>query len=214
MNSEKYLRKEICEIGTRLYMNGFVPANDGNISTRINENELLITPAGISKGFLKPNMLCKINMSGEIIKSNGFTPSSEIKVHLLIYKENTKVNAIIHAHPPFATAFAVAKIPLANPILPEMIYNIGVVPIVEYGMPSTDELSMVVAKYIQKYDALLLENHGTLSFSQDLLDSFFKTERIEYFAKILFLASTLVNDKRDINISKKEVEKILNLKKP
>ena len=150
-----------------MYASGFTPANNGNISVRISENEVLITPSGVSKGSLVPDTICKVNMKGDDILPNGITKSSETSTHLRIYMDRPDVKAVIHTHPPYATAFAVAKIPLDKPILPDVIFHFGDVPLVEYGMPTTEELADVVSKYDQKYSALLLENHGVLCYGKN-----------------------------------------------
>lgn len=209
MNNEKEFRIEICEIGKKLCVSGFTPANDGNISIRISENEVLITPAGVSKGSLVPDMICKVNMKGDDILPNGYVKSSETPTHLRVYRDRPDVKAVIHTHPPYATAFAVAKIPLDKPILPDVIFHIGDVPIVEYGMPSTEELANVVSKYDKKYDALLLENHGVLCFGENLINALHNTERLEYYAKIIFLSSKLSSN---IELHENEVKKIVEMK--
>lgn len=151
-------------------MNGFVAANDGNITVRISENEILATPTGVSKGFMTPDMICKVNLKGEVISaSEKYKPSSEIKMHLRVYEKREDVKSVVHAHPPYATSFAIAGIPLDKPIMPEAVISLGSVPIAEYGTPSINEIPDVVEKYLDYYDAVLLENHGALTYGADLL---------------------------------------------
>lgn len=192
-----------------MYASGFTPANNGNISVRISENEVLITPSGVSKGSLLPDTICKVNMKGDDILPNGITKSSETPTHLRIYMDRPDVNAVIHTHPPYATAFAVAKIPLDKPILPDVIFHFGDVPLVEYGMPTTEELADVVSKYDQKYNALLLENHGVLCYGENLIIALHKTERLEYYARTIFLSSKLSSS---IELHENEVQKIVEMK--
>ena len=190
--NESEIRELMCEIGRRVYQNGFVAANDGNFSVKLSDDKFLCTPAGVSKGFMTPNMLCIVDRTGKTIQSEGkFKPSSEIKMHLRIYKDRGDVGGVVHAHPPYATAFAIAGIPLTDPILPEAIISLGIVPIAEYGIPSTEEIPEKIAKYLNEYDAMLLENHGALTYSSDLMQAYYKMESLEYYAKLLFLTKQL-----------------------
>ena len=134
MNSPYEIKKEICEIGRRIYEKGFVAANDGNISVKVGPNEFYCTPTGVSKGYMTPDMIIRIDGEGKKIEGK-LNPSSEIKMHLRVYRDRPDVNAVVHAHPPTATAFAVANIPLDKYILPEAILTVGTVPICEYGTP-------------------------------------------------------------------------------
>ena len=144
MVNEYEIKKQICEIGKRIYDKGMVAANDGNISVKLNDNEFLCTPTGVSKGFMTPEFICKVDRDGKVIQANkGFKPSSEIKMHMRVYKERPDVNSVVHAHPMYATGFAIAGIPLTQPIMPEAVIALGCVPIAEYGTPSTDRKSVV-----------------------------------------------------------------------
>ncbi|HZK21360.1 MAG TPA: class II aldolase/adducin family protein [Oscillospiraceae bacterium] len=192
MLSEIEIKKQICEIGKRIYDKNMVAANDGNISVKINDNEYLCTPTGVSKGFMTPEYICKVDSNGTVIESNGdFRPSSEIKMHLRVYKERPDVNAVVHAHPLYATGFAIAGIPLTAPIMPEAVIFLGSVPIAEYGTPSTDEIPDAISKYLQSYDAVLLANHGALSFSDTLLNAYHKMESVEFYAQLLYISSQI-----------------------
>ena len=192
MPSEFEIKKQICEIGKRIYDKGFIAANDGNISVKLNPNEYLCTPTGVSKGFMTTDMICKVDATGEVLQSKeGCRPSSEIKMHLRVYKERPDVNSVVHAHPPYATSYAIVGIPLTEPIMPEAIIILGCVPIAEYGTPSTDEIPNAVAKYLQHYDAVLLENHGALSYAGDLLAAYHKMESLEFYAQLLFISNQI-----------------------
>ena len=192
MQNEYEIKKEICDIGRRIYNRNMVAANDGNISVKLNENEFLCTPTGVSKGFMTPEYICKVDRRGNLIQANGnFKPSSEIKMHMRVYEERPEVNSVVHAHPVYATSFAIAGIPLTQPIMPEAVIALGCVPIAKYGTPSTEEIPDAVSEYLQDYDAVLLENHGALSYSDTLLNAYHKMESVEFYAKLLFLSRQL-----------------------
>ncbi|SET18578.1 L-fuculose-phosphate aldolase [Natronincola peptidivorans] len=211
MFSEYEVKKQICEIGKRMYNSGFVAANDGNITVKINDKEILATPTGISKGFMTPDMICKVDMDGKVLAANGkYRPSSEIKMHIRVYKERADVNSVVHAHPPYATSFAIAGIPLTKPIMPEAVIALGCVPIAEYGTPSTEEIPDAVSKYLQHYDAVLLENHGALSYGADLTTAYHKMESLEFYAKLLCISTQLGGPKE---LSGAQVERLYELRK-
>ncbi|MDK2799074.1 MAG: L-fuculose-phosphate aldolase [Clostridiales bacterium] len=211
MFNEYEVRKQMCEIGQRIYNRGMVAANDGNFSVKISDNEFIATPTGVSKGFMNPSMLVKIDGDGKILASDGVhKPSSEIKMHLRVYKERPDINAVVHAHPMYATAFAIAGIPLTKPIMPEAIISLGCVPIAKYGMPSTTEIPDAVAEFLQNYDAVLLENHGALSYGTDLMNAYFKMESLEFYAQLLYLSTMLGGPKE---LPANEVERLYDLRK-
>ena len=192
MATEYEIKKQICEIGKRIYNRGMVASNDGNISVKLNDNEFLCTPTGVSKGFMTPEYICKVDAKGNVLQAyEGFKPSSEIKMHMRVYKERPDVNSVVHAHPVYATSFAIAGIPLTEPIMPEAVIALGCVPIAEYGTPSTEEIPDAVSKYLPYYDAVLLENHGALAFSDSLLNAYHKMESVEFYAELLFKSRQL-----------------------
>ena len=194
MTNEWELRKQIVEIGRRIWIRGYVASNDGNISVKLNENEVLTTPTGVSKGFMTTDMIIKCDRSGKVISGNrDYRPSSEVKMHLDIYKERPDIGSVVHAHPPYATSFAVAGIPLNKCVLPEAIIVIGAVPIAPYGLPSTMEIPDRARPFIQKSDAILLENHGALTLGSDLLNAYHKMETLEHTASIVWKAIQLGN---------------------
>ena len=202
---ENELKELICDIGRRIYTNSFVAANDGNITVKLSEREFLTTPTGISKGFLIPEMIVKVNEKGEVLEGT-YKPSSEVKVHLRVYQEREDVGAGVHAHPPYATTFSVAHIPLDTYILPEAICALGAVPIVPYAQPSTQELADRLIPYLQEYDAFILENHGTVTVGTDLIKAYYKTETLEYNAKITYLTKILG---RWNELPKEEIQKLI-----
>ena len=190
MKSPYEIKKEICEVGHRLYDKGFVAANDGNISVKINDHEFYCTPTGVSKGSLTPDMIIKVDENGNKLEGK-LNPSSEIKMHMRVYRERPDVTAVVHAHPPVATAFTVAGVELDQYILPEAVLTIGNVPTCKYGTPSTMEIPDSLEPFIQKHDAFLLENHGALTVGCNLTKAFFIMEEVEFNAKICKYAMEL-----------------------
>ncbi len=194
MQNEWELKKQIVEIGKRIWTRGYVASNDGNITVLLNENELLTTPTGVSKGFMTTDMIIKCDRNGKVISgSSNYRPSSEVKMHLEVYKERPDIKSVVHAHPPYATSFAVAGIPLDKCVLPEAIIVIGAVPIAPYGLPSTMEIPDKIRPFIKNSDAILLENHGALTFGTDLLNAYHKMETLEHTANIVWKAIQLGN---------------------
>lgn len=208
MHSEYQIKQDIVEVGRRIYTKGFVAANDGNISVRMSENEVLTTPTGVSKGYMSVDMIIKVDMAGRKI-SGDLKPSSELKMHLDVYKNRPDVKSVLHAHPPTATAFAVAGIPLNKPILPEVVITLGSCPIAKYGTPSTDEIPDNIRDHLQKHDAVLLENHGALTIGTSVFDALFKMENIEHFAKVSLIARQLGGENE---IPAIEVEKLIKVR--
>jgi len=182
------------DIGHRLWAGGYVAANDGNMSVRIGRDELLITPTGVSKGFMTRDMIIRMTMNGRIVSpGNKYRPSSEYRMHVQVYKERDDISSVIHAHPPYCTAFAVAGIPLNKCALPEAVLTLGAVPVATYGTPSTQELPDSIKDYIKKGEAILLANHGALTAGVDLLNAWQRMETLEHTAKIMHLAMGLGN---------------------
>ena len=187
MKSELDIKKEMCEIGKRVYDRGMVASNDGNFSVKLNDNEYLCTPTGVSKGFMTPEYICKVDAKGNILEANeGFRPSSEIKMHMRIYEKRPDVKAVVHAHPMYATTFAIAGKPLMEPIMPEAVIFLGGVPLAKYGTPSTMEIPDAVEAFLEDYDAVLLENHGALTYSDSLLNAYHKMESVEFYARLMY----------------------------
>lgn len=201
-------KADIIHVGRRMYERGYVASNDGNISVRLSEDRLLVTMTGVSKGFLTPEQLIVIDYDGNVI-SGRFKPSSEIKMHLMVYQERSDVNGVAHAHPPTATGFSVAGIPLTECLLPEVIVALGSVPIVEYGLPGTMELVEPIRKYVHDYDAYLLENHGALTIGPDVINAYHKMETMEHFANIALTARLLGNVN---SLGKKDVDNLIGLR--
>ncbi|MBO5027367.1 MAG: class II aldolase/adducin family protein [Clostridia bacterium] len=209
MKSPFEIKKEICEVGHKLWTKGFVAANDGNISVKISENEYYCTPTGVSKGDLTPDMIIKVDKDGKKLEGK-LNPSSEIKMHMRVYRERPDVTAVVHAHPPVATAFTVADIDLDQYILPEAVLTIGDVPTCDYGTPSTMEIPDSLDPYIQNHDAFLLRNHGALTVGCNLQKAFFVMEEVEFNAVICKHAMDLgaVHE-----ISSDQLKKLMDLRK-
>ena len=208
MSVESSLRADIVEVGRRMYARGYTASNDGNISARLGENRLLMTPKGVSKGFLTPDMPCTTDLEGRKLEGDR-DPSSEMLMHLEVYRQRPEVRAVVHAHPPIATGFAVAGIPLTRAVLAEVLATLGSIPIAEYATPSTRELPDAVRKYIKAHDGMLLANHGALTVGTDLFSAYFKMETIEHFAKISLVARLLG---RENLIAREEVLRLQELR--
>lgn len=209
MKSPFEIKKEICEVGLKLWQKGFVAANDGNISVKISDNEYYCTPTGVSKASLTPDMIIKVDKDGKKLEGK-LNPSSEIKMHMRVYRERPDVNAVVHAHPPVATAFTVADIDLDQYVLPEAVLTIGAVPTCDYGTPSTMEIPDSLDPYIQNHDAFLLRNHGALTVGCNLTKAFFVMEEVEFNAVICKHAMDLgaVHE-----ISRDQLAKLMDLRK-
>lgn len=181
------MKQEICAIGRRMYDRRMVASNDGNISVLLSDGTLLCTPTGVSKGFMTPEMLCHIDKNGNVLDGGeGRRPSSEIKMHLKVYGERPDIGAVVHAHPVFATAFAVARKPLNVPITAESVMFLGEVPVAEFAAPSTEEVPQSIVPYVKEHNAVLLANHGALTFDRDLLSAYHKMEAVEFYAELLY----------------------------
>ncbi len=208
MYSEDKLRADIVEVGRRLYARGYTASNDGNISVRLDAGRLLMTPTNVCKGFMDPAMMCITDLAGKKL-SGERNPSSEIQMHLEVYRQRPEIQAVVHAHPPVATAFAVAGIPLDRAVLAEVVTTLGSVPIAEYATPSTQELPQAVAKYVKAHDGMLLANHGALTLGADLFAAYYKMETIEHFANISFVARMLGGERL---LSREEVVRLQGLR--
>ncbi len=190
MNNVFQIKKDICDIGRRLYNKGFAAANDGNISVRIGENEVLCTPTMHSKGFLKPDDICTIDMTGKQIAGRK-KRSSEALLHLEIYKRRSDVQSVVHCHPPHATAFAVAREPIPQCVLPEVEVFLGDVPITKYETPGGQEFADTVIPFVDKTNVIILANHGTVSYGEDVERAYWWTEILDAYCRILMLARGL-----------------------
>ncbi|AZV56520.1 class II aldolase/adducin family protein [Clostridium sp. AWRP] len=210
MDRETYLRAQIVETGKRLQQRFFVASNDGNISVKLEDNIILITPTGVNKGEVCSDQIVKVDLDGNVIEGH-MKVTSEIKMHLIVYKMRNDIKAVVHAHPPAATAFAVSGEKLDEPtILPEAIFSLGKVGYCDYGTPSTCEVSQSVEKEIPYSDALLLANHGALTVGKDVMDAYYKMENLEMVSKIT-LYTKIIGNVRTLN--KEQIEKLNRVKK-
>jgi len=205
---ESILRADIVEVGRRMYARGYTASNDGNISVRLGADRLLMTPKSVCKGFMSPDMMCITDLEGRKLEGHR-DPSSEMLMHLEVYRQRPDVQAVVHAHPPTATGFAVAGIPLNKAVLAEVLTTLGSIPIAEYATPSTTELPAAVAKYIKAHDGMLLANHGALTVGIDLFSAYYKMETIEHFAKISLVARLLGGENL---IAREEVSRLQELR--
>jgi L-fuculose-phosphate aldolase len=208
MSSESSLRADIVEVGRRMYARGYTASNDGNISARLGPDRLLMTPKSVCKGFMTPDMMCITDLEGRKLQGDR-DPSSEMLMHLEVYRQRPDVQAVVHAHPPTATGFAVAGIPLDRAVLAEVLTTLGSIPIAEYATPSTRELPEAVRKYIKAHDGMLLANHGALTVGGDLFGAYYKMETIEHFATISLVARLLG---RENLLSREEVMRLQELR--
>ncbi len=206
MNSAYRIKREVLEVCKRMYERGYVVASEGNVSAKVTNDRILSTPSGFSKGFLSEDQLVLCDLDGRVV-SGGLKPSSEIKMHLMVYKERADVAGVVHAHPPYATGFAVAGISIRECVLPEVILQLGSIPLTRYGTPSTEEVPESVRKYVRDYDALLLENHGALTVGKDLMDAYYKMETVEHSAQIIYIARQMGN----VNVlSSEKVQRLMD----
>ncbi len=191
--TENDLRQRIVEIGKLMRQKNFVAAGDGNISARLDRDRLLVTPSGFSKGFLDPEQLIVVDLQGEKTapqfgKWRDLKPSSEIRLHLECYRQRADVRAVIHAHPPHAIACTLAGVSLAKCVLPEVVYDLGTIPTAPYATPTSAEGPLAVRELIAKYDALMLDRHGSVTVGADLWEAYMRLERVEHSAQVTLAA--------------------------
>jgi L-fuculose-phosphate aldolase len=208
MQAEERLRADLVEVGRRIYERGFVASNDGNMSVRLEGDRLLTTPTGVSKGFMTPDMMVITDITGRKLTGN-LEPSSEILMHVAVYENRPEITAVVHAHPPTATGFAVAGIPLDRAVLAEVVTTLGSIPIADYGTPSTSELADAVRYHIRAHDGLLLANHGALTVANGLFPAYYKMETVEHFARISLVARQLGGERL---LSREEVTRLQSLR--
>lgn len=204
------LREEICDVCHKMWQLGWVAANDGNVSVKLPDGTFLCTPTGISKSFITPEKLVRIDQDMRVLEGlPGYRASSEIKMHLRCYLERPDVGAVVHAHPPTATGFAVAGKSLDAYSMIETVIAIGAIPLTPYGTPSTYEVPEAIAPYLANHDVLLLKNHGALTVGADLLTAYYRMETLELFAKIS-LTAHLLGGAREI--PREKIDQLLDLR--
>ncbi|UCG16325.1 MAG: class II aldolase/adducin family protein [Phycisphaerales bacterium] len=208
MNGEWNIKKEICEIGRRLYARGFAAGNDGNISCRLSDNVVLCTPTQICKGFMKPDDLCTVDLNARQTLGRR-QPTSEILLHLEIYRADPAVRAAVHCHPPHATAFGVARVDIPSCILPEVEVFLGVVPRAEYETPGGKSFAETVRPFIGKANTVVLSNHGTVSWGPTVERAYWYTEILDAYCRMLILAEQIGHVER---LPGPKVKELLKLK--
>ncbi|HUA86823.1 MAG TPA: class II aldolase/adducin family protein [Bryobacteraceae bacterium] len=188
--TENQLREEIVRVGRLVFEKGWVAANDGNITVRLSDGHLLSTPTGVCKGMMKPEDLIVCDLDGGKIHGER-ERTTEMAMHLTVYRMRPDIHSVVHAHPPVATGFACAGRALNIGLLPEVVISLGSVPLADYGLPGTPALTAGMLPYIAKYDALLMANHGAVSYGEDLWQAYFRMEMVEHYARILLVAELL-----------------------
>ena len=205
VKTEAEHRRDICAVGRWIHDRGYVASTDGNISVRLGPDRILMTPTSMSKAMMNPDDLVIIDLEGQRV-SGLRKPSSELGMHLLIYRLRPDINAVCHAHPPTATGYAAAGIPLDKPILCELVIGLGSIPVARYGTPGTSELGASIEPYVQGHDAILMANHGVVTYGPDLLTSFMRMETTEHFAQVSLVTERLG---RKVLLSGSDVEKLV-----
>lgn len=204
VKSDDEHRREVCTVGQWIHQKGYIASTDGNISVRLDPRRILTSPTGMSKGLMQPDDLVVVDSEGKKIHGRR-NASSEIAMHLLIYRHRPDVHAVVHAHPPVATGYAAAGLPLNQALISEVVLALGCVPLASYGTPGTPELSDALAPLVPDYDAILMANHGVVTYGDDLLRAYFRMETVEHFARISLVTHLLG---RQTLLSREEVEKL------
>lgn len=203
-------RRLICDIGERLWQRNMVAANDGNISVRLGNGEILCTPTGTSKAFLRPERLVRVAPDGTVLDSpDGLRPSSEVKMHLRLYERSDRVGAVVHAHPMYGTVFAIRGEALTSAMMPESVIAMPEIPLAPYGTPSTHAVPDSVEPFVETHRACLLEQHGALSWGEDLVSAYMTMERLEYTAQITYLLRRIGGER---DLPAEEVERLIGMR--
>ncbi len=205
LKSEDEHRRDVCTVGRWVHQRGFVASTDGNISVRLDPRRVLTSPTAASKGMMAQDDLVISDLEGCKLAGRR-NPSSELAMHLLIYKRRPDVNAVCHAHPPVATGYAAAGLPLNKALISEVVLALGCIPVARYGTPGTPELSEALEPLVQHYDAILMANHGVVTYGPDLLTAFFRMETVEHFARVSLVTELLG---KQVLLSGGDVEKLL-----
>src|SRR5437764_3603548 len=205
MPTERKHREEIVRYGRTLHEKGFVAAMDGNLSVRLRQDRILVTPTGLSKGSMRPADLVIVDLEGKQVAGRRHV-TSEIGMHLMIYRTRADVKAIVHAHPPTATEFAAAGIALTEPLVCEVVMGLGCIPLARYGTPGTSELAQTLEPYVPDYDAILMSNHGVVAYGDSLEHAYMKMETVEHFAQIALVTHLLG---RQQPLSGVDIEKLM-----
>lgn len=208
-HSEHQFREDILRVGKLCFERGWIAASDGNVSARLADGRILVTPAGMCKGMLQCGDLVTCDLDGNILEGER-KPSTELMMHLTVYRMREDVRAVVHAHPPFATGFAAAGRELNVGMLPEVIVRLGSVPLARYGTPGTPELSDGMMPFVPSYDALLLANHGAVAWGDDPFQAFFRMDTVEHYARVALVAHLLGGPRA---LPRAEIEKLFAARK-
>lgn len=206
-DEELRLRTAICKIGELCYARGTLAAADGNISARMKDGSILVTPTGSMKAFLTPHQIAKLDRDFRP-SEHGPKASSEIGIHQVAYQERPDVNAIVHAHPPHAVALTIAGIDMQLPVIPEIIVTLGGIPTAPYGLPGGPELPETIREIVRCSDTVVMKNHGSVTLGENLMDAFKKLDQLEHTARILWLAHTVKGELEPLPAV--EVQKLLD----
>ena len=209
MSNLDQIKEEICDIGRRLYTRGFAAANDGNISYRFDEDRVVCTPTGMSKGFMKPDDLCIVDMNANHITGHR-EMTSEIRQHLTILRHRSDVRSVVHCHPPHATAFGMVREAIPQGLMPEAEINLGTVPIAKYTIPGGQEFADAILPFVDKSDIIIQANHGTVSYGPTVEQAYFLVETLDAYCKIVLLARSLGTVRY---FTKEEMEDLLEWKR-
>lgn len=207
MASRAEIARSIVLVCHKLYERGFVTATDGNVSARLECGNILVTPTSLNKGQVGESDLVEVKSDGSPVTLSR-KASTELDMHLFIYQQRADVQAVVHAHPPHATGFATAHVPLTACLFPEVIVGLGAIPLAEYATPSTKEVSDSLAPHIKSADAILLANHGVVTYGRDVEDAYFKMEKVEHAAHITFVARVLGGEKP---LSRIDIDKLTRI---
>jgi L-fuculose-phosphate aldolase len=205
VKSEAQHRRDVCAVGRWIHERGYVASTDGNISVRLGPDRILLTPTSMSKAMMNPEDLVIIDFDGKRV-SGLRKPSTELGMHILIYRLRPDINAVCHAHPPTATGYAAAGLPLDKPILCELVIGLGSIPVARYGTPGTSELGASIEPYVQDHDAILMANHGVVTYGPDLLTAYLRMETTEHFAQVSLVTERLG---KKVLLSGADVEKLV-----
>lgn len=204
LKTEDEHRREMCTVGRWIHQREYIAATDGNLSIRLDAQRILTTPTGMSKGMMEPDDLVVVDTKGKKLDGRR-DASSEIQMHLLIYRRRPDINAVVHAHPPVATGYAAAGLPLNQALISEVVLALGCIPLAQYGTPGTPELSDALSPLVGTYDAILMANHGVVTYGDDLLRAYMRMETVEHFARISLVTQLLG---RQTLLSREDVEKL------
>lgn len=203
----KNLKASIIEVSKLMNTKGFICATDGNISIKLAKNRYLITPSGINKAFIKPNDLIVIDENAKLISGNKkLKPSTEWRMHLKAYKLRPDINAVIHSHPPYITAYTIADVKIPSNILPEVVLTMGAIPVTSYSTPTSPDNADIIEEHIKNYDAVVLKRHGVITVGKDIYSAYNKLEKIEH-AALTSMAAKIIGEANPL--PKQEVEKLL-----